>query len=285
MKFSERQGITKVKDIIQLESMDDDLRVSLWNVFYTYIVEPSNTYRSDLTQSGKFGDFARYLWVFQLKKTIDSIPVYKIRFIEEIKIEYFRRFKWNEVYDFFEFIISIYPEDDKMEFLSSLNDVLQIEHSGYRIINDEFVPISDDAQLGSIQKAIDNTSTNIFTGVNAHLKASISLLSDKTNPDYRNSIKESISALESLCIIISGKPKATLGNALSTLKSKIDLHASLEKSFCQLYGYTSDGDGIRHGMMDLPTLDQEDAIYMLISCSSFINYLIIKANKANIKFC
>jgi hypothetical protein len=36
-------------------------------------------------------------------------------------------------------------------------------------------------------------------------------------------------------------------------------------------------------MMDEANLDQEDALYMLISCSAFINYLISKANKAGLQ--
>ena len=35
--------------------------------------------------------------------------------------------------------------------------------------------------------------------------------------------------------------------------------------------------------MDEPNLDQEDAIFMLVSCSAFTNYLIVKADKAGIE--
>lgn len=102
-------------------------------------------------------------------------------------------------------------------------------------------------------------------------------------PDYRNSIKESISAVESLAQIISGDKKAELGKALKIIKDKIGLHTALEQGFSKLYGYTSDSDGIRHSLSEESTLDLEDAIYMLTSCSAFINYLIIKSDKSGIK--
>jgi len=35
--------------------------------------------------------------------------------------------------------------------------------------------------------------------------------------------------------------------------------------------------------MDEPTLDIEDATFMLVSCSAFVNYLVVKAQKAGIK--
>ena len=105
------------------------------------------------------------------------------------------------------------------------------------------------------------------------------LLSDKTNPDYRNSIKESISAVESFCCILAKDSKATLGRALKVIEKEHSLHAALKNSFRSLYGYTSDADGIRHALLDEDNLKQEDAIFMLVSCSSFINYLIKKTTK------
>lgn len=35
--------------------------------------------------------------------------------------------------------------------------------------------------------------------------------------------------------------------------------------------------------METSNLDAEDAKYMLVSCSAFINYLIVKADKAGIE--
>ena len=47
-------------------------------------------------------------------------------------------------------------------------------------------------------------------------------------------------------------------------------------------GYTSDTDGIRHGLTEEINCDFEDAKFMLVTCNTFINYLVIKANKAGI---
>lgn len=46
--------------------------------------------------------------------------------------------------------------------------------------------------------------------------------------------------------------------------------------FNNLYGYTSDESGIRHGGINFIDSPAEDARYMLVSCSAFINYLIEK---------
>jgi hypothetical protein len=81
---------------------------------------------------------------------------------------------------------------------------------------------------------------------------------------------------------LNDKKSDGLKGALKLLKPKIKIHGALEEGFVRLYGYTSDADGIRHPMMDEPDLDIEDAIYMVVTCSSFVNYLILKAEKAGL---
>jgi len=107
-------------------------------------------------------------------------------------------------------------------------------------------------------------------------------LTISSNPDYRNSIKESISAVESLAKILSNNASDTLGSALSKIKKKLKIHKALEQGFKNIYGYTSDDGGIRHALTEESTSDAEDAMFMLVSCSAFINYLITKAHKADI---
>jgi hypothetical protein len=50
-----------------------------------------------------------------------------------------------------------------------------------------------------------------------------------------------------------------------------------------MYGYTSDADGIRHALLDQPSLSFEDAKFMLVSCSAFANYLVAKDAKIQSK--
>jgi hypothetical protein len=45
----------------------------------------------------------------------------------------------------------------------------------------------------------------------------------------------------------------------------------------KLYGYTSDDSGIRHAILDQPTVGFDEAKFMIVSCSAFVNYLIAKA--------
>ena len=129
---------------------------------------------------------------------------------------------------------------------------------------------------------IEQALENRYAPVRAHIEEALNLMSDRKAPNYRNSIKESISAVEATCNLLAGK-KVTLGQCLKDVKRKIGLHSALENAFSSLYGYTSSAEGIRHALMDESTLSFDDAKFMLVSCSAFVNYLISKASKAGIE--
>lgn len=106
------------------------------------------------------------------------------------------------------------------------------------------------------------------------------MLSDKENPNYRNSIKESISAVEAICKNLTGNKRATLNTALKKLdENGIVLHGAFQKSISELYGYTSDAGGIRHCLMNDYDADFADAKYMLMVCSAFCSFLLEKSRK------
>ena len=100
-------------------------------------------------------------------------------------------------------------------------------------------------------------------------------MSDRANPNFRNSIKESISAVESLAKHVAGESAATLGAVLKSLERDQKLHPALKSAFSSLYGYTNDAQGIRHALMDDPNLNKADARFMLVCCSAFTNYVIV----------
>lgn len=184
---------------------------------------------------------------------------------------------------------AIYDEDDGQlytceykdrinEYSKDFNTILEHEKSGYRLIDGLISPIVGEIEITCLEEALSTQ----FSPVNIHLQKALQFYSDRENPDYENSIKESISAVESMCCTITGTSgaQATLGNALKHLEdSGVFLHRALKSAFEKIYGYTSDADGIRHGGIDFKNAPAEDAKYMLISCSAFVNYLIEKYNK------
>ena len=98
-------------------------------------------------------------------------------------------------------------------------------------------------------------------------------LSDRKSPDYRNSIKESISAVEGMCALITRQERSDLNAALRELERHVGLHGALKAAFNSLYGFSSDSNGIRHALLDEAKLTFDDAKFMLVTCSAFVNYL------------
>jgi hypothetical protein len=284
MRFSQRIGKKPEKKEIQIEDIDLELRIRLWNIITMFIFDQLDD--SGRNEETVFRTFSKTIYHEFFKYPLDALPLRKSEIIERFK-KYFFDFKWYEVYDFIEFIISFDENDIDLEldiFISACNDTLESEFSAYRIVDNQIAPITNEIEIMQIETAIEKTEQyTSFVGSNIHLHKALEMLSNKTNPDYRNSIKESISAVESISKIISNNSKDSLGGALDKIKGKLKIHPSLEKGFKQIYGYTSDSGGIRHGLMENPDCAFEDALFMLISSSAFINYLIAKIEKAGIK--
>jgi hypothetical protein len=279
MKFSERIGKREPKVDLQIDSIDDDLRNGLWNVFYNYFID--EIIAEGYIEEGNYAVFWKHIWVNLFKLKLNKI-YHDSQDICESLSNGFQKWDYLYIYDFLDFIMSIECPFNKEEFMNECNKILEREKSAYRFIAGQLAPITNEHEKVEIEKAIAESENMGLKTVSIHLNKAIDLLADRKKPDYSNSIKESISAVEAICKIIAKAPKSTLGNALDILKKKISIHQALEKGFNNLYGYTCDTGGMRHALMEEENLDLEDAHYMLISCSAFVNYLIVKANKAGI---
>ena len=267
--FSHRKGLKKVRTEIQVDSIDEELRNLLWNALSKYYWKrPVDKY-----------PFLEVLWNSYLKRPTDGLVGRWTEDYGQIRSYYFGC-KWFEVYDFIEFIANNYPNGKtNSEFTEACNGVLEEELSAYRFVGNQIVQITSEEEISEIEESLETPLKPVRT----HLENSLKLLSDRKSPDYRNSIKESISAVEAISRLITKKEKATLGQALEQLETEIPLHGALKKAFSNLYGYTSSAEGIRHALLDESTLSFEDAKFMLVSCSAFVNFLISKASKAGIK--
>lgn len=270
--FSERKGIKPPRQTVQTDGMTDELRNSLWNALHLMVWE-SNDFMHSRMSLPKMDAFSAQLWFRYFKKPIDERPSYAYsdrseRTLQIIR-DYFFAAAWNEIYDFLEFVVDAFKQE-KPRLAEFINRVLTSEMSAYRFIDGKLVDITNEQEREMLEEALADTR---FAGVTAHLVQALALLADRKRPDYRNSIKESVSAVEAIARVVSGNEKATLGEALKVLEKDGKLHPALKDGFSKIYGYTNDEHGIRHAMLDVPELTQADAKYFLLSCTSFVNYL------------
>lgn len=286
MRFSERIGKRAPKDAVQVDTMDDDLRNGLWNAFYIFVADDMNIYQQRLLDS-IFASFAVRFWDSFLKKRLTDLPFSTEGFLRAIE-KYFFSCDAYGVYDFIDFVAEFEIENqpvpyDKRALMVSMNNVLADEFSAYRFVDGHLTPIVSQVEIDAVEQAIAATDGTHYKGASIHLQTALEKLSDRREPDYRNSMKEAISAVESVCQVITGDSRATLGSALKQLEKTIPLHGALKEGLLKIYGYTSDSNGIRHALHEEANLNQEDALFMLVTCSAFVNYLTVKADKATAK--
>ncbi|ULU27847.1 AbiJ-NTD4 domain-containing protein [Dyella terrae] len=270
-RFSERNGFVKPRDLIQIHSMDDDLRNGLWNVLYLHywgnprfdhLVDPHSA--SSMTRSAQLG---RQLWLHYFKRPVAEAPRSNLG-LREFMSEWYKAAPWHQVFDLIEFLLDT-GMAVRADVESDLKFILERERSGYRLVSGQFVKITDEQQLQSVEDAAGSP----FKSAAAHIQQAVQLYANRKAPDYRNVVKESISAVESVARMLTGKDD--LAPALAELEKKHQLHAVLKQGFIKLYSYTNGEDGIRHAMLDDNVeVTEADARYMLITCSTFLNYLV-----------
>lgn len=288
--FSDRRGIQALSKQIQLTELDRRTRTGIANLIREWYDDQNFVHFRDA--------FCECLAKDVYSEFVDDDLRYRIRYEENDFIKSYIYLpivnnSYDEVFTFVEYVANFFIECKKSQheqypyfiymrdYKSEINELFQREYVGYRFIDGEIVPISDEIEVEEIEKSLDIQ----FDGCKSHIKKALSFLSNRENPDYKNSIKESISAVESICQIIAKDDNATLGVALKQLeKHGVKIHEAMRKSFSSLYGYTSDEGGIRHaeGMFE-SSVSFEDSKYMLVSCCAFVNYLIAEYGKINEK--
>jgi hypothetical protein len=215
------------------------------------------------------------VWSDFLKLPLDEIPYDDRRIREFFKAKVLDA-PWYEAYDLIEFVLNGGTHKNVAAMRASVIRVLDEEKAGFRVINDSFVEVTDECEIAAIEEAL-RIPGDRFAPVRTHIENALALLSDRRAPDYRNSVKESISAVEATVQILTGDSRAELGKALNLLAAKAPIHGAFAAALKSLYGYTSDAQGIRHALSDEPTLDSADAKFMLVSCAAFVVYLIAKS--------
>jgi hypothetical protein len=137
----------------------------------------------------------------------------------------------------------------------------------------EIAEITLEKEIAAVEDAISPKKG--FQGAEEHLKAALKLYADRSSPDYRNSIKEAISAIESGYNSINGEKSRNLPEAMKKAESEgFVLHPALSRGIQNIYGWTSNEDGIRHAMTEADVqVSEPEAKLMLVMCSAMLGYI------------
>ncbi|WP_237982048.1 AbiJ-NTD4 domain-containing protein [Bacillus thuringiensis] len=111
-----------------------------------------------------------------------------------------------QIYDFIEFTAqNCKYESDATKFKTECNRILERELSAYRFVENTLVRINSQQEMDSIENAINFKRNKTF--IDMHIEQTLRLMASRENPDYINSIKESINAIESICKVIANDEK------------------------------------------------------------------------------
>jgi len=266
--------------------MTTELVNRLWNLAFKTLKGILKSYDKKYPLDGD----KRFYRIFFIPLISDffKIPLNKVTtssdlFIGRDLYSLFEHLAWYEVYDLIEFLANLLRKELNQDTFSifqvELNRILEEENAPYRMIDGSIVRITDKMEIESIETALKKLDK--FSSAKKHLSNAIRLLSDRENPDYENSAKESISAIESLLKIIHKNDK-TLGKNIKITCNRFNFHPSLCSAISNLYGWAN--ECFRHGKTEKAkekgcNITHAEAKFMLVIASTFISYLIEKLSQ------
>ncbi len=289
--FSQRIGLKPMQTpLLAQHEVSQSLRTALWNVLCQAVWDFWAPLPSPYGMETRSPDAARVeelvykIWTDLMGQAGDELPPFKSaaqRSGYQILRTIVMQGEWRAVYDLIDFVVQEFPSKPD-NLIDAFNKALKREGSAFRFVLGTLSPISENIEISAIDEAAKEAKLRGLHGAAEHIASAIEMLGRRPAADYRNAVKEAICAVESVAKQLTGEEGATLGPALANLAGKTAIHSALLTGFKSIYGYTADADGIRHAILDTPTVDFAEAKYMVVSCSAFVHYLIQKADEAGL---
>lgn len=278
--FSERNGFTPPRTIVQLNELDDATRIRIWNVVRVMVVQQFNDHGLWREEEG----FLDNLWINFMQLPVDERPVTSSAWM--ILKGNLTGAPFPRVMDLLEAVVSTLPSfveqaglrDLEAALTRLLNETFEQYLVGYRFVGERIMQIDSSEEVAAIEGALTNAKP--LGAAHQHLSQALAHLVDRKDPDYRNVVKESVQAVESAAITLTGKSK--FSDAVRVLPDVgLPSHRALLSSWEKMYGWASDEDGIRHGGEQIVVVDQALAKYVFGISASFVAYLVEKARQAD----
>jgi len=278
LSFSQRQGLAGLPQQMELGEISVQLRSSLWRIFLDVLTD-SKVSRNYGTS--RLNGPIRAVW-------LDWRVEYNNEFLDTETVWFedaqngisaiLRNSSFSVLLDFLEFVYrhKLCPS----ELLFGIPESLVKHRSAYRIIGDIVVPIAEENEIKGVEQSLETINSAPANGAKSHMLSSAKCL---RNGEWGNSIRESITAVESAARSVEPEAKS-LKDALNKLRDSGKIkHKALQNALNQLYGYTSDEQGIRHAlvMKEEADVNEAEAIFMFGACASFASYLLKFDEKEN----
>ncbi len=188
--------------------------------------------------------------------------------------------EWYEFYDSIEIITGLISEADLRapsafhrelsSFRRSVNQFLQMANSGWTLDGQGKLTRVLGESVTRNELAVESSGT-IPDATKNHTKKA-RLLLERTPHDYANSVKESVSAIESAGRTLV-PTASTLGDVVKVLKKRMDFPSMMADVIEKLYVFANAEPGVRHGGLDLDRVSRADAEFCHSISISILLYL------------
>lgn len=280
LTFSQRHGYEDVPQPLQLGELSWAARVAIWNRLYAHLLESRSSHVGHYIIGLPWINILGDLHIGHNMPLDEWSPRFE-RWRSELRRR-IERSEVNHVFDLIEFLMR--HRECPQEFIVQMADVFRNNRLAYTIDAGPPPTIVPATTPEEGDQLTGNLKVLRAAGLHAaatHLHTASKCINDG---DWSGSVRESIHAVESVAKQIDPGGANTLGKALDSLQKRGVLqHKALKKSLSELYGYTSDAQGIRHALLDGDKADVtiDEAVFMLGACASFASYLWRKHQAAN----
>ena len=275
LTFSQAYGYEELPRPLKLEEINRESRVKLWNQFYNHLmfaIDDNTGLYSEEAYVAR-GIF-RFLHTEFFVHPINSLTLSSKRLVREYE-SMFMNYPFNEVFDL---LLAVMRHPDcPQTFPESVSQVFTECRLAYVLDAGPpptIYPSATPQEGENILRANAELIGEGLVGAVSHLRQAADCVN---RGDHSGAVRESIHAVESTARHFDPNAK-TLNEALKALEGGGTLHPALKRAFSNLYGFTSDEQGIRHALIDdpQPNVGQDEAVFMLGACASFSSYLARK---------
>lgn len=268
LTFEQAEGLVPLPAQLDRKTLSKELRAKLWAFVYA---EVAPQYMDML--KGRGGQWWTILTDLHVNYHHYRIDKFNPNGIVDRIGDLFEKGDYHKVYGWLEAVLK--HNQCPGDFGIEIQRILEECRAPYRVDDGVIWPRASVEEAEALQQANAALGASRFGGARTHLRNASSKL---TQADYAGSVRESISAVESVARVLENS--GDLAKALSILEQKTSLHPALKKAFLALYGYTSDEKGIRHALLseEEAEVDETDAIFFIGACASFVTYLIGKSS-------
>ena len=275
LTFSQAYGYEDLPQPLKLGELSREARTKLWSLLYLFVTHESGMEWGKHTSLGNtWGTIFQFLHVNFFVLPVNEFNSNIGTFVDS----YQRKFMNNPSNDVFDLLLVVMRHSHcPPEFTRSVGGIFEECRLAY-VLDVDSPPTIYPAATPEEGRAILRSATELsnvgLAGAVRHLQQASGCISQG---DYPGAVRESIHAVESTARHFDSDA-GTLGPALKSLERAGALHPALKQAFSNLYGYTSDEQGIRHALIDGPqaNVGHDEAVFMLGACASFSSYLARK---------